>query len=115
MIQVVLLIPDEDIFAQVLDKPLVVLHSGKLVLRSNEQGRGDADMLKRHLRWAYLPVLLHVKDRTVIVATPDVWVLSALHVEYRVFVATSSWIVLQKDCQAAHIVDLVVSARYSVE
>ena len=84
-------------------------------MRANEDGRWDADLPKWHLWRSDLPVVLHVKDRTVIVTAPYVRVFSALHVENRVFVAAAGRIILQKDGQSVHIVDLVVASGHSVE
>ena len=74
MVQLVRLAVDEDTVAQLASEPLVVGDGRQLVQRPYEEADGHTNLIYRNSRWFDLPILVHVLDRTEVVAEPGVLV-----------------------------------------
>ena len=118
MVQLVRLVPDQHIWVELRLEPLVIRHSGELVLLSDEEGSRHVELVDRDGRWLDLAILVHVFDGTVVIASPSALSQHALHVEDQVLVAVAGRVVLHQHVPSVHIVDVVVAPSelmYKVE
>ena len=108
MSQRISLIPDE-LVADLIAKPSVVLGCGQLVILADEESHWDRDLIEGHLGRLGLPVVLHIADVAVVVAVPAIRILDALRVEHQVAVAITSREIFKEDIVSVHVVDFCVS------
>lgn len=105
MTQWVGLVPDKRVRVELCGEPFVILDSGQVIICSNKEGSGNADLVKRDLWWVSGAVDLHVLDMAKVVAKILFSVLNALSIIDEVLVAQAGWKIFQDNIKTVKIVN----------